>query len=183
MMSRDSTAVRLGSAVLAVAVLVAAVRAARRRRRAWLAMGRYEERTTTETVTVPASTDRVYWLWRELPTLARLLDERAQVEIVDDGLSRWELAGVGCTVEITGDLPEEVISWRVPDGPLPHEGTVRLSPIGGIGTGGTRIEVRLWYRWSSRWAKAAGVADSAPGDLLRQALHRYQLQVSGYRHG
>jgi uncharacterized membrane protein len=162
-------AVRTGTIVLATAAVVGAVQAARRRRRTWVASGRYEYRALTETFELPVLRERVYWLLREPARAARLIDPDALVEPLDDTRSRWSLAGpdgtrVRCLVEVIGDVPEMQISWSVPDGPLPHEGRVELDPA----AVGTAVRVRVRYAWSDR----LGLADEDPARVLRRAVER-----------
>jgi uncharacterized membrane protein len=163
-------ALRAGTAALALAALVAAVRAARRRRRAWIAAGRYEYRALTETLDLPIARDHLYWLFRDASRMARLLDLDARVVPVDPVRSRWTLAGPGgepvtCTVQVIGDVPELMVAWSVPDGPMPHRGTIDLERI----PAGTRAHTRIRYAWSPVRAQAAGVAEDAPRRTLERA--------------
>jgi uncharacterized membrane protein len=167
------TALRAATLALATAALVNAVRAARRRRRAWLAAGRYEYRALTETFDLPVDREPLYWLLREPGRAARLVDPDARVTPLDETHSRWTLTGpagtpVTCAVEVMGDVPELMVSWSVPDGPLPHQGRVQLSPV----PAGTRVQVRVRYPWSRRLASEAGITPGDPARVLRRATDR-----------
>jgi uncharacterized membrane protein len=170
-------AIGAATLALAAAVAVSAVRAARRRRRSWIAAGRYEYRALTETTVLPVLREHLYWLLREPTRVARLVDPDAEVEPLGDTRSRWTLAGpdgtqVSCLVEVIGDVPEMQISWLVPDGPLPHEGRIELTPVPpdtDLPTV-TEVRVRVRYAWSDRLARAAGIGAEEPARVLRRAL-------------
>jgi uncharacterized membrane protein len=169
---RDA-ALRTATVTLAAAALVSAVRAARRRRRAWIAAGRYEYRTLTGTLDLPVDREPVYWMLREAHRAALLVDPDTEVTPLDDTRSRWTLAGpdgtpVTLTVEIIGDLPELMVSWSVPDGPLPHEGRVDL----GLIPAGTRVHARVRHIWSRRLAGEAGIEADDPARVLQRAMDR-----------
>jgi hypothetical protein len=166
-------ALRAATAALVTAAVVGAARAARRRRRTWVAAGRYEYRALTESFDLPVLRERLYWLLREPVRAARLVDPDATVEPLDENRSRWTVAGpggtpVGCLVEVIGDVPEMMVSWSVPDGPLPHEGRVELTPV----RGGTGVRVRVRFAWSDSMARAAGIGADDPARVLRRAVHR-----------
>lgn len=170
--TRDAV-LRAATASLSAAVLVTAVRAARRRRREWRASGRYEHRSLTETLDVPADREPLYWLLRDATRVARVLDPQARVALLDGTRSQWTLTGprgepATWVVEIVGDVPELMVSWSVTDGPMPHHGRVQLSAA----PGGTRVGARLEYTWSSELTGATGIEEEAPGRVLREALRR-----------
>jgi hypothetical protein len=159
---------RAGTAAVTLAAVVAAVRAARRRRRSWIEAGRYEWRTLTETCRLPVGREPVYWLLCDPPRAARLIAPDARVDQIDAGRWRLTLPGrqTGCTVALTGDVPEFMVAWTVPDGPLPLRGRAELRPAA---DGDTWLRVRVRYRWSRSRAQAAGIDEQAPARLLRQA--------------
>jgi uncharacterized membrane protein len=145
-----TAATRVATLTVAVGMAVAVLRAARRRRRAWIALGRYEDRETTWNIVVDRDRTRVYWLCREPARVASALDPAARAVPMDDRWSRWVVPVSGgvdhvLAVEVIGDVPELLIAWRVADEWLPHEGTVRLADAG---PDRTELSVSLRYRWA-----------------------------------
>jgi uncharacterized membrane protein len=161
--------VRAATVAMAVAATVAAVRAARRRHAEWKESGRPRQRRLNETALTSASRQEVYWLCRDVPRLAQLIDSRVRLVELNDVRSNWEIGRVACTVEITGDVPELLLAWEVADGPVPHHGRLTLHPAGDLTTGGTRIAAQVRYRWPPSTEDAAIDADE-PRRLLRRAL-------------
>jgi uncharacterized membrane protein len=169
-----SAAVRAGTVLLGAALSVAVLRAARRRRAAWVRGGRYEEREARRRIVVDLDRPQTYWLLREPERLAAVLDPSVRAEAVDDTWSRWSVPtpeGVArlLTVEVIGDVPELLVAWRVDNGWLPHEGTVRLAAAG---TDRTEVSVAVRYRWSAQRAADAGVDGDPVDRLLSLALER-----------
>ncbi|MBO0868129.1 MAG: hypothetical protein J2P15_06150 [Micromonosporaceae bacterium] len=178
-MTLPRVAVRAATVAMTVAVAVAAVRAARRGRAAWKASGRPRQRRLNESVQSSASRQQVYWLCRDVRRLAQLVDPRVRVTEVDDVRSNWQIGSVACTVEITGDVPELLLSWQVADGPVPHHGRLTLHPAGTANPagGGTRIAVQVRYEWPPR-TQDAGIDTGAPDRLLRRALDAIAAQAA-----
>ena len=173
-MSRADGFVRAGVVLLGGAVSVAALRAMRRRRRAWVEAGRYGEREAARRIVVDADRTRIYWLFRDPQRVADLLGPRVRAETVDDTWSRWSVPEPGgverlLTVEMVGDIPELLLAWRVDNGWLPHEGTVRFAEAG---LDRTELAVTVRYRWSQQWASRAGVSADPVDGLLATALDR-----------
>jgi hypothetical protein len=169
-MSRVDGFVRAGALLLGAAVSVAALRAMRRRRRGWVEAGRYEEREATCRIVVDGDRTRSYWLCRDPQRLAAALEPPVRAETVDDTWSRWSVPEPGgvrrlLTVGIVGDIPELLLAWRVDNGWLPHEGTVRFADAG---TGRTELAVTVRYRWT----RQSGLPDDPVDGLLATALGR-----------
>jgi len=125
------------------------------------------ERTLTEVVLVDPDVPEIYALWRDPLLLAPFIDDRVEVELLDDVRSRWTVPGpdgypLTCTAELVGDIPELVLVWRVDDGYLPHEGRVMFTRYGP----GTISEVTV----SLRYQRPPGV-DVDP-DLPRRLVRR-----------
>jgi uncharacterized membrane protein len=166
--------VRAGTVVLGAALAVAVLRAVRSRHRAWVGAGRYEDREASRHIVVEVDRTPVYWLCREPERLAAALDPSLRAEAVDDTWSRWSVPQPSggqrlLTVEVIGDIPELLLAWRVGNGWLPHEGTIRLAAAG---TDRTELSVSVRYRWSAEWAARAGVDGDPVDRLLALALQR-----------
>jgi uncharacterized membrane protein len=173
--------VRAATAACAVAVVIVAVRGNRRRKQVWLVEGRPQERETRANVLLPGAREEIYDLFRDLNRLAAALGGTVEVLTVDDTTFRWAHGVDGeptvvVTVEITGDLPELLLSWETAEPPLPHEGTVRFTPVGDGDR--TRVDVGLRYRWSTDLARQAGVPDDAVDRVLSGYLRDLQRSVS-----
>jgi len=167
-----TAATRIAILAAAVGIAIVALRAARRRRRAWIAAGRYEDREATRNIVVDRDRTRVYWLCREPARIAAALDPTVRAVPVDDRWSRWVVpvsAGVDhvLAVEVIGDVPELLIAWRVADEWLPHEGTVRLAAAG---PDRTELSVSLRYRWAG--------GDDPVDPWLGRALDRIATAVA-----
>jgi uncharacterized membrane protein len=162
-----TTVTRVAVPALAVAVAVVGVlRAVRRRHRAKVTGGGYEDREVRRQIVVDLDRTHVYWLCREPARVAASLDPAVRVVRVDDRWSQWVVPlpnGLDhlLTVEVVGDIPELLVAWRVADNWLPHEGTVRLAEAG---PDRTELSVSLRYRWTG---------DDDPVDAwLERALER-----------
>lgn len=165
---------RAGAVLLGAAVSVAAVRAMRRRRRAWVRAGRYVEREAVRRIVVDGDRTRTYWLLRDPQRLADRLGPPVRAETIDETWSRWSAPEPGgqerlLTVEIIGDIPELLLAWKVDNGWLPHEGTVRFADAG---LDRTELWVTVRYRWSAERAGQAGVPGDPVDGLLATALDR-----------
>jgi uncharacterized membrane protein len=116
-------------------------------------------------VTILATPNEVYELWRDLPNLPRFMSHVAAIEVEDDRISRWtvEEGPVRLTwrAELVEDEPGHRLRWRsLPGGDLRNEGVVELRPA--PGDRGTVVDVKLTYRPPGGLAVAS---------LLRGALH------------
>ena len=173
-MTRGDGLVRVGAALLGAAVCVAALRAIRRRRGAWVEAGRYADREAARRIVVDGDRTRIYWLMRDPQRLAAVLGPAVRAETIDETWSRWSVPEPGgqerlLTVEVMGDIPELLLAWRVDNGWLPHEGTVRFAEAG---TDRTELAVTVRYRWSYEWARRTRVPDDPVDGLLATALDR-----------
>ena len=173
-MSRTDGLVRALTVVLGAVISVVTLRALRRRRRAWREAGRYEDREAARRIVVDADRTRTYWLLRDPQRLAARLGPPVRAETVDTTWSRWSVPEPGglerlLTVEVIGDVPELLLAWRVDNGWLPHEGTVRFADAG---ADRTELAVTVRYRWSAQWAVRAGVLRDPVDRLLATALDR-----------
>jgi hypothetical protein len=74
-------------------------------------------------------------------------------------------------VEVLGDVPEVMFSWRVPNGPLPHRGRLDLVPV----DGGTRVLVAL--RYGEARDAGTGPDEETVRRVLRSALRRMAARV------
>jgi len=102
-------------------------------------------------ITVYASADTLYRIWRDVENLPRFMSHLERVRAVDGRRSRWTVrtpAGVGAPVEwdaeIINERPGELIAWQsVGRTPVDHAGSVRFerSPDGRS----TVVRVSLQY--------------------------------------
>lgn len=100
-------------------------------------------------ITVQASPQEVYELWRDLRNLPRFMQHVRSIEIEDGGISHWTVDIGGQTfewrAEITEDTPARRLRWKsLPGGDLDHQGTLDLYEA--PGGRGTVVEVRMLYR-------------------------------------
>jgi uncharacterized membrane protein len=76
------------------------------------------------------------------------------------------------TAEVTEDVPDRLLAWRVTDGPVPHEGRVEFTPAP---TGrGTEVRVSLHYELPGGplASAAARISGDEPDLVLRTNLRR-----------
>ncbi len=101
-----------------------------------------------ESVVINRSTEELYRFWRNLENLPRFMRHLESVERVTDTLSRWQAKGPGgldveWNAEIINEVPNKVIGWQSLDGSdVVSAGSVNFEDIG---TGATRLRVRLQY--------------------------------------
>jgi uncharacterized membrane protein len=183
MRTTTGTALALGAAGVAAGLLGArALRARKAGAAQQLADGR---RAILRGVTVNRSSKEVYDFWRDLPNLARVVDEVIRVEPLDDRRSRWTVQAPGgneltFVAEIVVDEPGEVLAWRSDESPVGHEGRVEFLPA--PGDRGTDLRVGITYRPpAGRFGVAmAKIAGQEPDQQLRDALRRVkQIMEAG----
>ncbi|MGE5186181.1 MAG: SRPBCC family protein [Acidobacteriota bacterium] len=100
-------------------------------------------------VTVQASPQEVYELWRDLRNLPRFMAHVRSVELEADGTSRWVIEEGGRQLswraELTEETPGRRLRWQsLPGGDLDHQGILDLHEA--PGGRGTVVEVRMLYR-------------------------------------
>jgi uncharacterized membrane protein len=130
-----------------------------------------------KTLEVYAEVDEVYAAWRSLENFPEFMTHVREVTPIGDRRYQWVVdgpAGVPVTweAEITSDIPNELIAWRtVPGALVQSSGEVRFEPTS---TGGTRIQVRMWYRppanavgHAAAWMFARDPKHQIDDDLLR----------------
>jgi uncharacterized membrane protein len=113
------------------------------------ALGR-EQIEVHKTLTVRASIDRVFELWRHFENFPRFMNhiQRVEIDPQDPMRSRWTVDGpagrpVSFEAMITRIDGNREIAWRtVPQQSIEHGGRVRFTPV----LEGTRIEVHMSYR-------------------------------------
>ncbi|WP_161811138.1 SRPBCC family protein [Steroidobacter agaridevorans] len=130
-----------------------------------------------KTLEVYAEVDEVYGAWRSLENFPQFMTHVREVTPTGDRRYQWVVdgpAGVPVTweAEITNDIPNELIAWRtVPEASVQSSGEVHFEPTS---TGGTRIQVRMWYRppanlvgHAAAWMFARDPKHQIDEDLLR----------------
>ena len=97
-------------------------------------------------ITVNASPERLYGVWRNFENLPRILSHVERVEVLSPTRSRWTLAapvGISWEAELINDKLNQLIAWRtVGNQWVEHAGSVSFEPIDG---GSTRMDVSLQY--------------------------------------
>jgi uncharacterized membrane protein len=100
-------------------------------------------------ITVKASPEALYRLWRDLQHLPRFMSHLERVDRLDDRRSRWTVKtptgvpSVGWDAEIINDRPGELIAWQSVRGSVDHAGSVQFE---GMPDGrSTRVRVQLQY--------------------------------------
>lgn len=99
-------------------------------------------------VTVQASPDQVYELWRDLANLPRFMKHVVEVRVDGDRRSHWVISEAGKRLEwdaeIIEDVPGRRIRWRsVPGGDVRHDGTIDIREA--PGDHGTIVELKLHW--------------------------------------
>jgi uncharacterized membrane protein len=138
-----------------------------------------------QSVVINRSTEELYRFWRNLENLPRFMRHLESVERVTDTLSRWQAKGPGgldveWNAEIINEVPNKVIGWQSLDGSdVVSAGSVNFEDIG---TGGTRLRVRLQYSvpGGKVGAAVAWLMGRDPATEIRQDLDQLKaLAESG----
>jgi uncharacterized membrane protein len=139
-----------------------------------------------EVVTINASADELYLVWRTFEQLPRFMDHLVSVTCVDERRSRWVAkapAGrqVQWDAEIINEIRGELIAWRTLDGSdVVSAGSVRFKPA--AGGRGTEVRVRLQYDPPAGkvGATVAWLLGHEPSQAIREDLRRFkQLMETG----
>jgi uncharacterized membrane protein len=97
-------------------------------------------------ITVNATPDRLYGIWRNFQNLPRILSHIEKVEVLSPTRSRWTLAApvsMSWEAELINDKLNELIAWRTVGADwVEHAGSVTFEPIG---NNATRMQVSLQY--------------------------------------
>jgi len=108
------------------------------------------KRQVRRALTVRASRQQAYDLWRDFSRLPQFMNHLESVEVTDDGRrSHWRAkAPAGRTVEwdaeVIEDRPGEIIAWRaVPGSSIQNAGRVRF--VDAPGDRGTEVHVEMEY--------------------------------------
>lgn len=134
-------------------------------------------------VTIQATPQEIYELWRDLRNLPRFMGHVARVELESDRVSRWVIEQGPKTLEwraeIVEDNPGRRLRWRSLDGSdIEHEGTLDL--VEAPGGRGTIVDVRMRY-WPPGGLPVAGILfhplRELPGLQLAEELARLRMLV------
>ena len=107
-------------------------------------------RRIRKAVTVQASRQEAYDMWRDFSNLPRFMNHLESVQVIDQRRSHWKTkAPAGKSVEwdaeIVEDRPGELIAWRSVEGSqIGNSGVVRF--IDAPGDRGTEVHVELEYQ-------------------------------------
>jgi uncharacterized membrane protein len=99
-------------------------------------------------VTIQATPQQVYEVWRDLENLPRFMQHVDSVTLEEGGISRWRVTEgpkqLEWRAEIVEDTPGRRLRWRaLPGGDIRHEGSIDLRQA--PGDRGTIVEVKLHY--------------------------------------
>lgn len=134
-------------------------------------------------VTVLATPEELYSLWRDFSRLPGIMDYLERVTILSERRSHWVAkAPAGTSVEwdaeITEDRRGEIIAWEsVPPAQIPNRGRVRFVPASG--DRGTEVHVYLQYEppVGKLGNAAARLFGRSPDQEVRNALTRVKQLV------
>jgi uncharacterized membrane protein len=127
----------------------------------------------TKALTVSATPEAAYQLWRNFERLPTFMANLDWVRVLDGRRSQWKARLPGgktleWEAEITDDRPGQLISWRAVDrSPVPLSGTVRFVPA----PGGRGTEIHLDMRLDPAGPFGRGIAR-----ILAKGM---ELQVDG----
>jgi uncharacterized membrane protein len=134
--------------------------------------------TVRRAITINRRPDEVYRFWRDFTNLPRFMQRVEAVERLSERRSHWRVSGPGgmtleWDAEITDDVPNERIAWRVlPGSPVDHAGIVRLRQApGGRGTEAI-VEMQYTPPGGGVGATVAKLVGAAPEQELAEALRR-----------
>jgi uncharacterized membrane protein len=126
--------------------------------------------------------EELYRFWRHLSNLPRFMSHLKEVEVLDEGRSRWTasapfVAGgsIQWDAEIVEDKENERLSWQtLPESSIDHRGSVEFSPA--PGDRGVYVRVEMIYApplgQAGRWiAKLFG---EAPEQQIRSDLRKFK---------
>lgn len=112
-----------------------------------LSRKRPHARTVVQALTVEATPEQAYRLWRNFENLPRFMAHLESVRVRNGGRSHWVVRGpadkrIEWDAEIAEDRPNELISWRsLPGAAVAHSGVVRFKRA--PGDRGTEIRVEM----------------------------------------
>ncbi len=134
-------------------------------------------------VTIQATPQQVYALWRDLRNLPRFMHHVKSIEVVSDKISRWRVEQGPKTLEwqaeIVEDTPARRLRWKsLPGSDIDHEGVLDLHEA--PGGRGTVVEVRMRYVPPGGlfvMGMLSGVLRKLPGLQLAEELARLRMLV------
>jgi uncharacterized membrane protein len=190
---------RVAGDALDLALLVAALPGAERRKRVVGAIGAVAGVTVpdvvesvrlgraqggpqqvTKAITVSKPPHEVYAFWRDLENLPRFMTHLESVQTTDETRSHWKAkapagASVEWDAEIVEERPDELIAWRsLPGASVENSGVVRFAPA--PGGRGTEVRVELDYSppGGALGATAAKLFGEEPEVQLQDDLRRFK---------
>jgi uncharacterized membrane protein len=129
-----------------------------------------------KSIEVGAPAGAVYRAWTRFGEFPRFVPGIERVTRLDEHHIRWFVSigqvGREFTAEITEELPERRIAWRVVSGPA-HAGSVSIEPLS---ERRSRLSLHLDYT-PSGLIEQFGVATGAIGARLSTTLHRFARHV------
>ena len=135
-----------------------------------------------ERITIDASPQQLFELWRDPSNLPGLLPYLERVDKIDDRRSHWVVEGPGGSTlewdaEIINDVPLETIGWRLlPGADVASAGSVRFRSAG---RGGTEVIVTMQYAAPAGkvGAVAAWLTGHGAASQVREALRQLKQKV------
>jgi uncharacterized membrane protein len=137
----------LGGAIAAGLGTVAIVRAITGRCPAYRARAIRRGIHVRRVVTIQATPEQIYAMWRDLSNLPRFMSHVKSVDDEGENVSRWlvEVAGkkLEWRAQIVEDSPNRRLRWKSLDGDIRHEGEIDIRAQDN--NRGTQVEVKLHY--------------------------------------
>ena len=136
-----------------------------------------------EAITINASPETVYRVWRELERLPEIMPHLEKVEQLDSRRSRWtakafDRVPVSWEAEIINDVPFETIGWKtLPGEAVQSAGSVTFKPA----PAGRGTELRVHLQYSPPGGRAAGwfawLAGQDPSKMTREGLRALKRRL------
>jgi uncharacterized membrane protein len=135
-----------------------------------------------ESITIDASVETLFDLWRDPANLPAVLPFVQRVDVIDSRHSHWVVSGpTGASLEwdaeIINEVPLETIGWRsLPGGDVASAGSVRFRPVG---LDGTEVVVTMQYAPPAGRAGAAvaWLTGHGASSMVREALRQLKQRL------
>ncbi|MEP6657094.1 MAG: SRPBCC family protein [Betaproteobacteria bacterium] len=141
------------------------------------------QQSMREMVTVAASPEACYGLWRNVENFPRFMRHVESVQETGDGQAHWRVKVPGGTTiewdsKITADETNRMLAWEsLPDAAVDHHGCVRFEPA--PGGRGTIVNVLMSYASAvgSIGVLAANPTGAEPQQQVHDDLRRFKQLI------